>query len=458
MSEPHILVYQTRYFWRVLVKDTDTGSTGLNDWERLQTSVVANITASAGANGRVSPAGIAYVVMGGSLSYIITPSTGYVVDTVTVDGVAKGAITSYTFTGISAGAHTINATFKTSGPDWTRPESISAKLMVHYLGRGINLGQTFESTQNPRDFNSVRQCVDDFIAAGFTSIRLPVNWGSRSDGSGNVGIDGNGNPTNGDLQALKQLVEYVTKTVNPQRQQQGKQPVLLMIDTHHENWMMYDLLGSSNYSNNLNRLKNIWTGICTIFRDAPDTVLFELFNEPHEAMNGIDAAATVRDMNNSMYGVIRNFTSGGKKPHQYRKLVIGGVNYNSSYGLFSTYSSASSLPGGSNDGYLIGTFHFYKEYNPANIAQAEFDKVVNQFVNTCGVPVVMGEFGSDHRNGVGQDDIDYYRNIGNWAVARGFAIMVWDDNGWFQVYNRGSRQWNALKDAALGDRSVPPKP
>ena len=51
---------------------------------------------------------------GGSQTYTITPNSGYVVNTVTVDGTREGAITSYTFSSVSAD-HTISATFMARG-------------------------------------------------------------------------------------------------------------------------------------------------------------------------------------------------------------------------------------------------------------------------------------------------------------------------------------------------------
>ena len=69
------------------------------------------ITASAGANGTISPSGAVVVNQGSNKTFTITPNAGYVVDTVTVDSVGQGAITSYTFTNVQAN-HTISATFK----------------------------------------------------------------------------------------------------------------------------------------------------------------------------------------------------------------------------------------------------------------------------------------------------------------------------------------------------------
>lgn len=69
------------------------------------------ITASASANGSISPNGATAVNCGASQTYTITPNSGFAVDDVSVDGVSVGAVTTYLFTNVTA-AHTISATFK----------------------------------------------------------------------------------------------------------------------------------------------------------------------------------------------------------------------------------------------------------------------------------------------------------------------------------------------------------
>jgi hypothetical protein len=70
------------------------------------------ITVTQGPNGTVSP-GTTTVLGGLSQAFTVTPSSGYVVSGVTVDGVSVGAVTSYGFYGVS-GNHTITASFVNS--------------------------------------------------------------------------------------------------------------------------------------------------------------------------------------------------------------------------------------------------------------------------------------------------------------------------------------------------------
>src|SRR5204863_1385023 len=68
------------------------------------------ITASAGANGSISPSGIVSVPPGGTQAFTIAPNSCHHVADVLVDGASVGAVTSFSFTSVAAN-HTIAATF-----------------------------------------------------------------------------------------------------------------------------------------------------------------------------------------------------------------------------------------------------------------------------------------------------------------------------------------------------------
>ncbi|HEY4476788.1 MAG TPA: peptidoglycan-binding protein [Candidatus Paceibacterota bacterium] len=78
----------------------------------LPLSITRTIIASAGTGGMISPSGSISVNQGSSKTFVITPSTGYRLSQVLVDGVITGSISSagYTFTNVQSN-HTINASF-----------------------------------------------------------------------------------------------------------------------------------------------------------------------------------------------------------------------------------------------------------------------------------------------------------------------------------------------------------
>lgn len=80
---------------------------------------VHTITATAGANGTISPVGAVKVKHGETQTFKITPASGYVVASVRVDGVNLGSLASYTFTDVNTD-HTVSATFMLP---WGNPQT-----------------------------------------------------------------------------------------------------------------------------------------------------------------------------------------------------------------------------------------------------------------------------------------------------------------------------------------------
>jgi len=69
-----------------------------------------SITSSSGANGTISPVGTSQVNKGSSKTFTFTPSSGYGVASVIVDGTNVGVMSSYTFSNV-VDDHTISVTF-----------------------------------------------------------------------------------------------------------------------------------------------------------------------------------------------------------------------------------------------------------------------------------------------------------------------------------------------------------
>lgn len=69
-----------------------------------------SITASAGANGSISPAGNVAVTKGTNKSFVITPNENCKISDVLIDGVSAGAVSTYTFTNVQM-EHSIAAVF-----------------------------------------------------------------------------------------------------------------------------------------------------------------------------------------------------------------------------------------------------------------------------------------------------------------------------------------------------------
>lgn len=141
------------------------------------------ITATAGANGSITPSGAVGVAAGGSQTFTISPSSGYVIDTLKVDGLEVTATTSYTFSEVNSN-HTIEVNFKqesqTPGvPDVTAP-SITTQpgnatvKNTYQIIDGANSSWTHDS-----DGNITIRGNGDF--SKFTGVKLDGNLIDKSN-------------------------------------------------------------------------------------------------------------------------------------------------------------------------------------------------------------------------------------------------------------------------------------
>lgn len=142
------------------------------------------ITATAGANGSITPSGAVGVAAGGSQTFTISPSSGYVINTLKVDGVEVTATASYTFSDVNAN-HTIEVTFKQESQTPDVPDVTAPSITTQPGNATVKVGETATFT----------------IAASGTD--LTYQWQiDRNDGNGWVNIAG------------ATATSYTTSTVN----------------------------------------------------------------------------------------------------------------------------------------------------------------------------------------------------------------------------------------------------
>jgi len=124
------------------------------------------ITASAGANGSISPSGGVVVNQGANQSFTITPNSGYNVSSVTVDGSSQGAITSYTFSNVQAN-HTISAAFQAVTTTFTITASAGANGSISPSGGVVvNQGANQSFTITPNSGYNVSSVTVDGAGQG----------------------------------------------------------------------------------------------------------------------------------------------------------------------------------------------------------------------------------------------------------------------------------------------------
>ncbi len=138
-------------------------------------AITYTITASAGSGGAISPSGTLAVNSGSSQTYSVTPSAGYRIAGILVDGVSAGAIASFTFMNVAAN-HTIAATFA--------PQ----EFILSVVNRGTGTGSVILSPSNTICGNSCQQTfpygTTVTLSASAGSNSSFVGWQGACTGSG----------------------------------------------------------------------------------------------------------------------------------------------------------------------------------------------------------------------------------------------------------------------------------
>jgi hypothetical protein len=125
---------------------------------------VYTVTAAADVNGSITPSGTTTVNKGANQTYTITPSQGYQVLNVIVDGVSMGAITSYTFSNITSN-HSINTYFKVI--TYTITASVGTGGSISPSGTAIlNIGATQIYTITPAAGYGIMDVLVDGSSVG----------------------------------------------------------------------------------------------------------------------------------------------------------------------------------------------------------------------------------------------------------------------------------------------------
>ena len=133
---------------------------------------VVTITATAGANGSISPSGTTVAIAGTSITYNITADPNYHIADVQVDGGSKGVITSFTFTNDTTN-HTIAATFAIT--TYTITASTAANGTISPAGIStVNSGTdtTYTITAAPH-YHIVAVVVNGTPVGAVTSYTFP---------------------------------------------------------------------------------------------------------------------------------------------------------------------------------------------------------------------------------------------------------------------------------------------
>jgi endoglucanase len=211
------------------------------------------------------------------------------------------------------------------------------------------------------------------------------------------------------------------------------------------------------------KLLAFWTQIAARYRNAPDTVLFELLNEPHAPLD----AARWNAMLARLIPLVR-------ATNPRRTLVIGPTRWNN-------LAELPNLRLPKHDRNILVTFHSYEPFRfthqgaswageaaalkdvpftPADEARIRRDDdTVAAWSKANDRPVLMGEFGAYEKSGTPvAARARYTATVRREAEAHGFPWAYWQFDGDFIVYDIDRDRWVEPIRAALIPDTPPGKP
>ena len=305
------------------------------------------------------------------------------------------------------------------------------------LHRGVNFGDALETPHEgqwgvviqPDYFPTIRK-------AGFDTIRVPILWVGHVPAQAPFTID----------PVFFKRIDWVV-------QQAEDNHLNVILDYHYDPDLMKDPDAHAD------RYVAIWKQVAEHYQSAPDTILFELMNEPFDKLDSAHwnplitrALAAIRPTNPT------------------RTVVVGPVRWNS-------YDKLSELELPESDRHLLVTFHYYLPMTfthqgaewvapskawlgtkwlgtDADKAPIEHDFAqASDWAKAHHRPIFLGEFGA-YSKGDLASRVCWTSFVAHTAESHGIPWSYWEFCSGFGAYDPKAHQWRK----PLLDALIPPTP
>ncbi len=303
---------------------------------------------------------------------------------------------------------------------------------VKHLRRGVNIGDALEAPQEGEWGVTVQENYFDRIQdAGFDFVRLPLRWNAHAE------VDAPYTVAPDFFARVDQIVDWACQ-----------RHLSLILDFHHYLEMMSDPQGHCE------RFQSIWRQVAEHYKEYPNSVLFELLNEPNASLDAVQwntilaqALAVVRESNPT------------------RSVVVGPVNWNAFDQLVHLHVPES-------DRRLIVTFHYYLPFHFTHQGAGwvdgshawlgtgwagtgvekqaiidDFDEVT-AWAQAHQRPILLGEFGAYSKADM-PSRARWTTFVARQAEAHHFAWAYWEFCSRFGVYDPQARRYRPALLPAL---------
>ncbi|MEM2089183.1 MAG: glycoside hydrolase family 5 protein [Thermoproteota archaeon] len=309
------------------------------------------------------------------------------------------------------------------------------------MHRGINIGNALEA---PNEGEWGVYIQDEYFRkireAGFDTVRIPIRWSNHAE---------NYPPYEIYETFFNRIDHVVSKAL--------EQNLTTIINIHHYEELMYDPAGHRD------RFIALWRQISEHYKDYPETLYFELLNEPSYYLT-----------DNIWNQLVNDTVKIIRETNPTRKIVIGPTSWNSIYKL-----EDLKLP---DDDNIVVTFHFYTPFEFTHQGaswvspsppvgrkwmgtEAEKKQIMEELdiafkwaMQHNNITLLMGEFGAYSRADM-DSRVRWTYFVAREAEKRNIAWCYWEFCSGFGAYEPVRDEWreellNALISEDFGDNYV----
>lgn len=342
-------------------------------------------------------------------------------------------------------------------------DGLNAYSIVHEMGLGINLGNTFESCGTWIDSSSVtkyetawgspvitRAMIQGMKDAGFNSVRIPVAWSNMMTEDPSTSTY---TINSAYFERVEEVMNYVLDA-----------GMYAIINIHFDSgwWARFGSQDSTERVQAMIKYKSMWQQIADYFKDYDNHLIFESANEElGDRLNSTDdyensgyystqeeLYALTNQINQTFVSIVRH--SGGN--NETRFLLIAGYNTD----IDMTCNGAYEMPKDVISNHLMVSIHYYTpsaycisedETNTDWYAdtwgteaekkelQQQLNKMKISFVDK-GYPVIIGEYGVVKKKA---NRSDFMQAVIEYAIGNGMCPVLWDAMSESNyVYNRNT--------------------
>jgi endoglucanase len=293
------------------------------------------------------------------------------------------------------------------------------------LGRGINLGNALEAPNEGEWGMTLEESFFTTIhQGGFHSVRVPIRWSNHAASEPPYLIE----------KAFFDRIDWVVE-------QAQKNDLAVILNMHHYQEMM------DTPKEHKARFLAMWKQIAEHYQKAPDSVYFEILNEP----NG------VLSLGGTWNSLLAETVQLIRETNPRRTIIVGPANWNS-------LSDLSRLELPQQERNLIITFHYYQPFQfthqgadwvngsdswlgttwtaksiEKNAVLGDLD-FASQWGKTNHRPLFLGEFGAFSKADMDSRAL-WTDFLARKAEQHGMSWAYWEFGAGFGAYDREAKKW-----------------